>query len=134
MITILLIISLSFFSHSQELESSTTDATRQTQEMLKDSTKRKELLKNKNAKEANENAQNLIGSENMDEMYGVVSEILPLIVKESAGDSTKMTRLLAEFQKNPEAFYKKLPPEIQAKIKSLSKKAEKKSQRAIQSP
>lgn len=125
-ISIIFITAL-FASPAWPQDAETEEALVQTQEHLKDSGKRKELIKDGNAKRIHESAASLVGEENVDEMYSIVAEIMPYVTKEANGDATKMTELMAEYQKDPQAFYKKLPTSVQNRIKALSSKVEKKA-------
>ena len=111
------------FDEEQELE----QAVRNTQEDLKDIHKRQDMLKTDDAKRAHENALTTVGSENINEIYGIASEITPYIANEAKGDPQKMIAMMEEYKKDPQGFYKKLPSDIQAKIKVLTNKVEKRS-------
>lgn len=101
------------------------EAVADTQGKMKSPTQRKELLQSKEAKKANLDASNTVGSENIDELYAITAEILPLLMEKN-GDTEKAAQYLEKMKRNPAQFLQELPPDIKAKIKALSMKVEKK--------
>ena len=94
----------------------------QTQELLKDPSKREQALQTPDAKNADAAAGALAGSAaNKEKMYQISSDLMTYLNKESGGDPSKMMEILAEAQKNPEAFYKKWPPAQRAALEQLVK-------------
>lgn len=128
--------SLLFFTPFSSFAGSDQDlldeAVADTQKMMKDNQKRQELLQDQKAKDADKAASSVVGSENMNEIYGISADILPLLIKEQ-GSPDKAAAYLEAIQRNPAEFLQKLPPEIQAKIKNLSSKVEKKDGKKLNS-
>lgn len=120
-----LILVLSFFSCSSLYASDDTDlmATTETQKLLQDAARvQKEALKTPEAKAADKNASITArgNPQYKQEMYNISSDLMPWLVEISKGDPAKMTELMVEAQKDPAAFYQKMPAAVQAKIKALS--------------
>lgn len=93
---------------------------------LTDKTRRQEILKkDSKAKAADGFAASVTGGgAHQEELYAISAEILPEITKMADGDPAKMATLMQEAQKNPEAFYRKLPADKRKRIQELSKKIE----------
>ena len=125
--TVLMTFTLSFlFSHLVWADDMTdvNDAVKKTQQLMNDPKQRQEVLnKNESAKKSDEFAAGVVGSQNMNEMYSVAADILPELTQLAGGDPTKMMQILAEAQKNPEAFTKSLSPGALKKIRDLAGKA-----------
>lgn len=62
---------------------------------------------------------------NMQELYNLSADIMPVLVQQADGDSVKMQAILMKAQTDPESFLNSLSPEIQAKIKNISNAVEK---------
>jgi len=62
--------------------------------------------------------------ENTNEVYRIASKVLEKIAQDAGGDPEKMMLLLAEAQKNPEAFARNLTPDQQAAIRQLAAQIE----------
>lgn len=114
-------------SANAPMSTASEEALQKTQDLLRDPAARKQAIQEKaSAKAADDQAAQVAGSEaNKDEMYALASEIMETVTRLSGGDTQKMTALLAEAASNPAAFAAKLPPDQQAKLKSLAEKAEK---------
>ncbi|ESS69561.1 hypothetical protein MGMO_131c00030 [Methyloglobulus morosus KoM1] len=54
------------------------------------------------------------------ELYGISADILPILVQQAGGDTTKMLAILEKAQNNPEDFLKLLPLELQNRIKIVA--------------
>ncbi len=100
------------------------DALQETQKYLKDSTQRQQKInEDPRAKEVDQKIKALAGSdEAAQEIYGLSSDIMGLLMQETGGDPVKMQKLLEEASKNPAAFAKRFSPEQQKKLKEISKK------------
>lgn len=119
---ILLIVLLLLVGYNMSLAEGDLDPLQQTRNLLTDPKQREQALDTPAAKEADRNAEvTALGkSEYKQEMYGISSDLMPWLVEMSKGDASKMSELIQEAQKNPQAFYERMPPEVRAKIKSLS--------------
>lgn len=124
MILSLLLFSLLGFA---ELDSSSQQALEQTKALLKNREAREQAAqKSDRSRKAHDRAKQLMGSEQgTDAIYGLSAEVLEHIVKSTNGDSKKMNQLLQKAATDPKGFAESLPPEIQQKIKAVSKKVPK---------
>lgn len=99
----------------------------QTQEVLKNQQKREAAIQEEGdrAKQADDYAKKVGGNpQNTEKIYGISSEAIKHIDQVSEGDPEKVQKLLEQAQKDPAAFYKSLPPEVQSQIKKLSNEIE----------
>lgn len=120
----LLLVGMFIFSiEGRSEDESTTLATQQTQDLLKNSKARHAAIKENDAAIKNDAyiRSKLTSEKDINEAYGVAAELLPWIVEQSGGDPEKMQAMLVDAQKNPEAFYNRMPAAQRAKIKQLSK-------------
>lgn len=76
---------------------------------------------------AEQKALEIVGGNatNLQELYDLSADIMPMLVQQSGGDSVKMQAILTKAQTDPESFLNSLSPEIQAKIKNISNAVEK---------
>lgn len=111
-----------------ELKSDDADSLQKTQNFLKDKAAREAFIKDNPEAQQHVNQMNSLGmsANQQNEIYGVSSEIFAQLIKENNGDSIAVSKMLLEAQKNPEAFYKSLSPESQAKIKAMGFQLEEK--------
>lgn len=119
-ILFVLLLSLNVFADAED--DLVNDAVLDTQAKLK-SAERGQLLQTNDAKKVNDQALDLVGKESLNETYALSADILPILMQQ-AGSPEKAAQMLEDAKKNPEEFYKKLPPEIQAKISGLAGKVE----------
>jgi hypothetical protein len=100
------------------------ESLKNTQKLLNDPKARQEVIKkDAKAKEIDDQVKALAGSDsNAEEIYGLSSEIMENLVKETGGDPVKMQKLIEEAGKDPETFAKRFSKEQQAKLKAISKK------------
>ncbi|MGZ4956172.1 MAG: hypothetical protein ACXV8Q_13780 [Methylobacter sp.] len=63
---------------------------------------------------------------NMQELYNISADIMPILLQQTGGDPAKMQALMLKAQTDPESFLNSLSPEVQAKIKNSSDAVEKK--------
>lgn len=112
-----------------ELKSDDADSLQKTQNLLKDKAAREAFIKENPEAQQHVNQMNSLGmsANQQNEIYGVSSEIFAQLIKENNGDSVAVSKMLLEAQKNPEAFYKSLSPESQAKIKAMGFQLEEKN-------
>lgn len=101
------------------------EAASEAQALMKNSSERQQLLQTSEAKKADQEATAVVGSENVNEIYGISADILPIILKKN-DDTQSAENYLEKAQRNPAQFLQELPPEIQNRIKSLSQKVEQK--------
>lgn len=101
-------------------------ATQEASVDLTDKSRRQEILKKDSKAKAADNFAASVtgGGAHQEELYAISAEILPEITKMADGDPAKMATLMQEAQKNPEAFYRKLPADKRKRIQELSKKIE----------
>ncbi|WP_333876855.1 hypothetical protein [Methylobacter sp.] len=62
---------------------------------------------------------------NMQELYNISADIMPILLQQTGGDPAKMQALMLKAQTDPESFLNSLSPEVQAKIKNASDAVEK---------
>ena len=99
----------------------------QTKSFLKNPSERQKAVDaDPHAKDIDEKAGALAGTpENKEQMYDVASQLIEKIAAEANGDPAKMQEMMAEAQKNPEAFYNKYFDDAQkAKVRDIAKKSE----------
>ena len=101
------------------------EAISETQNQMKDPLKREQLIQSHEAKKADRAATSVVGSENIDEIYAISADILPLIIQKN-DDTQNSENALEKAQRNPAQFLQELPPEIQNRIQSLSQTVEQK--------
>ena len=104
------------------------DATKSTQNLLRSSKERKELIKHDDrAKEADHQVDQITGGDGhaKEEMYDISAALMPWLVEQSGGDSDKMNALLEEALKNPQKFIDSMPESERARIKAISGRLEK---------
>lgn len=95
----------------------------ETQNFLKDPEQvKQETQTNNKARAADKVAEiTALGQkEHKQEIYNISADLMPWLEEQTKGDVTKMQALILEAQKNPEAFYSRLPASEKAKIKALS--------------
>jgi hypothetical protein len=95
-----------------------------TKNMMKNPSQRKEMLSTPSASSANSKVEQLVGAENMNDIYSVSADILPIILKEANGDPAKALQILQQSQRNPAEFLKNLPASEQNKVKAIADKIE----------
>ncbi|MFU8789696.1 MAG: hypothetical protein ACNA7G_11750 [Methylobacter sp.] len=57
---------------------------------------------------------------NLQELYSISAEIMPILLQQAGGDPAKMQELMHNAQTNPEAFLNALTEALQAKIKNMA--------------
>ncbi|TRW92717.1 hypothetical protein [Candidatus Methylobacter oryzae] len=62
---------------------------------------------------------------NLQELYDISADIMPMLVQQAGGDSAAMQAILMKAQTDPESFLNSLSPEIQSKIKNIANAVEK---------
>jgi len=122
LLTFLFVLFLSLNLFADADDDLVNDAVLDTQAKMK-SAERGQLLQSNDAKKANDQAIDLVGKESLNETYALSADILPVLIQQ-AGSPEKAAQMLEDAKKNPEEFFKKLPPEIQAKISGLAGKVE----------
>lgn len=126
LLSILWVGSLSYVavSFSDDDETTVQQALQQTQQVLRDARLRQEAVqKDPKARQADENARKVAGSEqNLNAMYDLSADVMETVNKESGGDPVKMQKLLDEASKNPEAFVHRFTPEQKEKLKAIADK------------
>lgn len=114
----------------------TNEAVLSTERMLRDPAQRNEVIKNSdNAKRANDSALSIAGSEeNLEKMYDISAQLLPMLNKEGGGDPKLMMKILEDAQRNPEAFYNRMPALVKKQITELAKSKEAQGKTQLKSP
>ena len=138
-IGLLVFVLISSFSFSNKAIAQTDQASdkalNDTQDLLRDKSKREELMKkDSKAREADSKVNAVTGGDsvNNQKLYDISADIMPSLMQTVGNDPTKAMELLQKAQTDPEGFYKSLPPEVRAKIRGVagdieSKEASKKS-------
>jgi hypothetical protein len=125
--TVALLFSLTCFADSDD--ELFQEAVQDTQAKMNSPELRKSLIQTSEAKKANANAEILVGSENIDEIYSLSSQILPTLTK--SDDPNEAAKVLEKAQRNPAEFFKSLSPEMQAQIRSLAEKVDNKNSKKV---
>lgn len=87
-----------------ELDSASTEALKQTNEILIEKNKRTEAIKNDpQAKKADDYVKS-VGGKNSEEIYSLSAKIFEKLVKKYNGDTTKIQEVLVKALSNPEGF------------------------------
>jgi hypothetical protein len=116
---------------------SNAEVIQNTQNFLSDSSQRQQAL---NASPAVAQVDRNVGNifqgqqDKKQELYDISAAIIPWLAQQSNGDPKKMMELMAEAQKNPKAFYERLPSAEKARIKSLADSVEASNNRNNQKP
>ena len=94
----------------------------QVQALLNDPALRQQALITPEARSADRNAEiTALGQAGKkQEIYSIAAELMPWLIQETNGDMTKINTLMLEYQKNPQAFYNRIPAAQREKIKSLA--------------
>ncbi|MCK9620955.1 MAG: hypothetical protein M0R47_10520 [Methylobacter sp.] len=76
---------------------------------------------------ANQKALEAVGgnARDMQELYNISADIMPILEQQAGGDPVKMQALMLKAQTDPEGFLNSLSPEIRAMIKNVSNAVEK---------
>lgn len=110
---------------NSSLDSSSSKALSQTQNLLTDPSARAKAIKGDGqAESADSYVNNLTGgnAQTNNDVYDLASEVFANVVKDAHGDPKKMQAEMEEFQRDPAAFAAKWTPEERAKLKALSLK------------
>lgn len=108
---------------ADNLDSHDQTALLQTQQFLKDSKARNKYIeKHPEAKQANDQLNQLTGGVATDQVYSLAASIFSMITKDSHGDPKAMQKMLSDYAKNPQAFIEKLSPEQQAQLRDIASK------------
>lgn len=130
--TALMILLVALLTGPAALRAQTSDdadlrALTETQNLLRNPQLRQQALTTPQAREADRNAAitGLGNSDYQQEIYNLSAELMPWLVEQSKGDPAKMAELMQEFQKNPRAFFNRVPAAQRARISALADKIEK---------
>ena len=110
-------------SGAAAVDPATATATQQTQTLLRDAAARDKVITTPDAKAADKQVKDLMGSDTQ-ALYELAADILPSIVNDGGGDSTKIQVSMDQLAKDPASLESKLTPEQLARIKNLAKRAE----------
>lgn len=103
------------------------DALIETQKLLRDSARvQSEALQTPQAKRADRKASiTALGKPELkQEIYNISSDLMSWLEQAAKGDPAKMQELMIEANKNPKAFYDRIPAAERTKIKALAEKIE----------
>ncbi len=125
-LTVLLLSNVSFGFDDQAYQ----EALSKTQNLLRNSKERQGALDTKEAKSADNVAEiTALGDPAAkDQVYNIAADLMPWLVAQTEGDPKKMMEIIAEAQKNPQAFLQKLPEAERKKIGNLTRHIEAKKQ------
>jgi len=78
-------------------------------------------------KAAEQKALEAVGgnADDMQKLYDISADIMPILLQQADGDPAKMQAILQKAQTDPEAFLNSLAPELQTKIKNAAATVEK---------
>ena len=111
-------------AQSPALDAHSQKALVETQQLLTNPAARDaEIKKDPNAQKWDANAAQAVGAGQKDQLYGVASDIMGDLVRQTGGDPKKMLELMERAKANPEAFFNSLTPEQKAKITDMSSRA-----------
>ena len=103
-------------------------ALEQVQKMLITPTDRAAAIANSpGADAAHSNALNMVGSENIEEIYAISAIVMADLTKSAKGDPIKMQAILDKAKAGPKAFFQSLSPASISAIKKLAPKIKGKS-------
>ncbi len=117
------------FSAAAELDEHQKRGLEDTRKMMTDPSLREHALKTQpEGQRVDEKVEQLTGKgKGKEEIYGLASEVLEVIARESGGDPEKMQKILSEAQANPEKFYEKyFTPAQKRRVRSLANEIERK--------
>ncbi len=78
-------------------------------------------------KAAEQKALEAVGgnADDMQKLYDISADIMPILLQQADGDPAKMQAILQKAQTDPEGFLNSLAPELQTKIKNAAATVEK---------
>jgi hypothetical protein len=111
-------------TYGADLDAASSEALGNTEDLLKDRKAReKAASENSDTKKAHDLVKQTAGDEkNVDEVYGLSSDIFGYLAAKYKGDPAQLQKALFEAQANPEGFYKSLPAEMRDKIRGIASK------------
>lgn len=110
-------------SFAEELD---RNALSEAQGLLKDRSKVETVLSaDPKARKADDFAKQVGGSdENVQQMYSIAADILPVLLEMNENNQEKALNSLQEYSKNPKEFLARLPAGTRKKIENLASKIE----------
>lgn len=107
------------------------EALTSTQNMLRSSAQRSEVIKNdSNAKKADQDLESLVGTGSAKEqVYELSADVMKYLVDNSSGDPVKMQESLMKGMSDPKAFLNSLPDDVKNKIRNIATEVESKSKK-----
>lgn len=131
LVSILLTIGFSIApSESQAQDPSVQQALRETQDALRDASKRQEILdSDAKARSVDDSVKRLTGGDaaQNDAIYGIAADAFGPILQAAGNDPAKVMESLQKAQSDPEGFYKSLPEDVRVKIRGVASDIEKKN-------
>lgn len=120
---ILTVFALAATSFAEELDKNSLS---ETQGFLKDRSKVETVLSaDPKARKADDFAKQVGGSdENVQQMYSIAADILPVLLEMNENNPEKALNSLQEYSKNPKEFLARLPAGTRKKIENLASKIE----------
>ena len=111
---------------AQALDKESQEALEKTKRLLTNPAERKEALKkDANGQAADDKVKALGGSpQQTEKVFDISAKVMDKMVHETNGDPAKLQEIMANAQKNPEAFFKSLPAEQRQAIERLAKELE----------
>jgi hypothetical protein len=125
-LAILLAFSFSVKADDKKEADLKVQAIKQTQELLNDPAKVKDVAdKDPAAKAVDNHVKELAGSDaNVREMYSISADVLPVLMEMNQDNPEKALESLSAYSKDPAAFLKSLPLNLRERIEKLGKKVE----------
>ena len=124
----LFILFVSLMSFAQKpVDQHVESGVKETQKLLVDPAKRKEIFGDPKANKANQDLQKLTGGDAQidQEIWELASELVPMLAGEGNGDPAQMLKMLDDMKRNPTSLAGKFTPEQRAKLKAIADKIQK---------
>ncbi len=123
-LVIVLLILVGFVAHAENIDKASEEAIQNTSDVLNNKNAREKAVQgDPRSKAADDYAKAVTGGgQNLNEVYGLSSEIFEFLAKKYNGNPEELQKVLLEAGSNPEAFYKSLPPEIRDKVRGMASK------------
>jgi preprotein translocase subunit SecD len=127
------VVTLSLHVLAEEMSSADKEALQKTMQLLQNPNERQEVINSSSdANKADQMAKQLVGEENLQDVYRLAAQVMRKLAIENKGDSQSMVKEMQQAQKNPEAFYNSLSDgqrkeimEMRRKIKERNEQLEK---------
>lgn len=109
----------------------TETAVKETQKVLRTPQLREKTFNDPNANQAHNTARTLSGDNAAveQEMWELAAELVPLLAEKGESDPAKMAEYLEKMRRNPAAFIEQFSEPQRARLRTLSEKIQKASQK-----